>query len=178
MSTQFAPLISSCILDTTSGVPSMTREIAEDLSSRGIVYIDCPVSGGPAGAEAGTLTAMLGSDDEAVAKEIVMPLVAQCFSKKTVFCGPSGSGMAVKSINNVMNTAHVCIAAEGLLALRNYGVEPDVALDVINSSSGRSLATQERVPEEALTGRFGFGFKVDLSNGAYLMPLYHLLPYR
>ena len=103
---------------------------------------------------------MLGGNDIVVMNEIVVPIVTKCFSKKAVLCGPVGSGMAVKSINNAMNTAHLCIAAEGLLALRNFGVEPDVALNVLNSSSGRSLATQERVPEEALTGNFGFGFKV------------------
>ena len=150
------------VIDTTSGVPSATKAIAESCKANGVLYIDCPVSGGPAGAQAGTLTTMIGGDDIKTIEEVVIPLVTQTISKKAVYCGPSGSGMAVKSINNIMNTAHVCIAAEGLLALRNFGVEPDVALDVINSSSGRSLATQERVPQEVLTGRYEFGFKLPL----------------
>ena len=61
-----------------------------------------------------------------------------------------------------MNTAHCLIGAEGLLALKNYGVQPDVALSVINSSSGRSMATEERLPQECLTGKFDFGFKLGL----------------
>ena len=150
------------VVDTTSGVPSITKMISESCRSEGVTYIDCPVSGGPAGAEAGTLTTMIGGDDVDVVNEVVIPLVTETISTKAVYCGPSGSGMAVKSINNIMNTAHVCIAAEGLLALRSFGVEPDIALDVINSSSGRSLATQERVPQEVLTGKFGFGFKLPL----------------
>ena len=150
------------VIDTTSGVPSATKVIADSCRANGVTYIDCPVSGGPAGAEAGTLTTMIGGDDITTVEEVVIPLVTQSISRKAVYCGPSGSGMAVKSINNIMNTAHVCIAAEGLLALRNFGVEPDIALDVINSSSGRSLATQERVPQEVLTGRYGFGFKLPL----------------
>jgi 3-hydroxyisobutyrate dehydrogenase-like beta-hydroxyacid dehydrogenase len=50
----------------------------------------------------------------------------------------------------------------GLLALKMFGVEPEVSLDVINSSSGRSMATQERIPQEVLSGNFNFGFKLSL----------------
>lgn len=70
--------------------------------------------------------------------------------------------MAVKAVNNTLNTAHQIITGEGLLALRKYGVEPDVALEVINSSSGRSLATQVRIPTEVLSGNFNYGFAIDL----------------
>jgi NAD-binding of NADP-dependent 3-hydroxyisobutyrate dehydrogenase len=93
---------------------------------------------------------------------VVIPIVTQSFSKKAVYCGPSGSGMAMKAINNILNTAHCLLAAEGMLALKAFGVEPDTALEVLNSSSGRSLATQERIPQEILNGRFGFGFKLGL----------------
>ena len=148
------------LVDCTSGEPSATVAIAARLGEAGIRVVDCPVSGGPAGAEAGTLTTMLGGADDDVAA--VLPLVASTFSKKAVHVGPIGSGHAVKAINNALNTAHVLLGAEGLLALRKFGVPADVALSVINSSSGRSLATQERLPEEALTGRFGYGFKLPL----------------
>ena len=91
----------------------------------------------------GTLTCMIG-DDVDVAEKEVCPLILKTFGGKIVMTGPVGSGMAVKAINNVMNSAHpLLIAAEGLLALRNFGVSPDIALEVINSSSGRSMATEE-----------------------------------
>ena len=70
--------------------------------------------------------------------------------------------MAVKAINNVMNSAHLLVAAEGLLALRNFGVSPDEALEVINSSSGRSMATADRVPQDVITGKFDYGFALNL----------------
>lgn len=123
------------VIDTTSGDPAMTLEIAKSLEKNNIKLIDCPVSGGPKGAEEGTLTTMIGGDSN-TAHSIVIPLVEATFSKKAVYCGSSGSGMAVKAINNILNTAHCLIATEGLLALQNFGVSPDIALDVINSSSG------------------------------------------
>ena len=111
------------LVDCTSGEPSATVEIAARLGARGIRVVDCPVSGGPAGAEAGTLTTMLGGADDDVAA--VLPLVASTFSKKAVHVGPIGSGHAVKAINNALNTAHVLLGAEGLLALRKFGVPAD-----------------------------------------------------
>lgn len=54
------------------------------------------------------------------------------------------------------------MAAEGLCALRNYGVDPDVALEVINASSGSSLATSERLPKSVLTGKWDYGFQLKL----------------
>lgn len=149
------------VVDLTSGCPKRTAALCSKMGEAGVPFIDCPVSGGPAGAEAGTLTTMLGGD-EALVVGTVQPLVTATFSRKSVYCGPSGAGMAVKAINNALNTAHCLVAAEGLLALRNFGVAPDVALSVINSSSGKSLATEERLPQEALTGRFGYGFALPL----------------
>jgi len=103
---------------------------------------------------------MLGSDDEAAADRV--EALVQAFAKKVVRCGPAGSGHAVKAVNNAMNSAHLLLGAEGLLALAANGVSPDVALEAINGSSGRSLQTQERLPQEVLTGRFAYGFKLPL----------------
>ena len=67
-----------------------------------------------------------------------------------------------KTINNCLNSSHLLIASEGLCALKAMGVSPDVALSVINSSSGRSLQTQARLPEKVLTRSFDYGFKLGL----------------
>jgi len=153
----------SIIVDTTSGVPSETRSIAQEwLDEQGIFFVDCPVSGGLAGAKAGSLTCMVGCNDMQVFENIIKPLLESSFAGKVVHCGPSGSGMAVKAINNVLMSAHLLLGAEGLLSLKKFGVDPTVALDVINSSSGRSLQTMERLPQDVLTGNFDFGFKLPL----------------
>lgn len=146
-------------VDCTSGDPAKTRELGASLAARGVQFVDCPVSGGPRGAKEGIVATMLGGDEEAVNK--VLPLI-QAFSDKIWHCGPIGSGMAVKTVNNVLNSAHLAAAAEGLLALRAAGVDPERALAVINASSGRSLQTQVRIPEEVLSRRFGYGFKLGL----------------
>merc|ERR1719373_290250 len=103
---------------------------------------------------------MLGADENEVA-ERVLP-VLQAFAKKVVRCGPTGAGHAVKAVNNALNVTHLLLGAEGLLALQRMGVDPAVALDAINGSSGRSLQTEVRLPEEVLSRRFAYGFKLPL----------------
>eukprot|EP00931_Biecheleriopsis_adriatica_P069351 TRINITY_DN43206_c0_g1_i1.p1 TRINITY_DN43206_c0_g1~~TRINITY_DN43206_c0_g1_i1.p1 ORF type:complete len:346 (-),score=91.05 TRINITY_DN43206_c0_g1_i1:49-939(-) len=163
LAAQVAPHLAkdSCIVSCTSGVPSASRELAASLRERfGVHFLDCPVSGGPRGAAAGSLTGMLGSDSEDAVQR-ALPVV-RSFASKVVRCGPAGSGHAVKAVNNAMNVAHLALAAEGLLALQHAGVDPAVALDAINGSSGRSLQTEQRIPQEILTRRFGYGFKLPL----------------
>jgi len=160
---QLAPHLSAgaCIVSCTSGEPAATQRLAQSLKERfGVHFFDCPVSGGPRGAAAGSLTCMLGSDDDA-ATERVLPVV-RSFSQKVVRCGPVGSGHAVKAVNNALNVTHLLLGAEGLLALQQFGVDPEVALSAINTSSGRSLQTEVRLPEEVLSRRFGYGFKLPL----------------
>merc|ERR1712217_969101 len=79
-----------------------------------------------------------------------------------VRCGPTGAGHAVKAVNNALNVTHLLLGAEGVLALQQLGVDPDVALEAINGSSGRSLQTQERLPQEVLSRKFGYGFRLPL----------------
>jgi len=146
-------------VDCTSGDPDRTRKLAEELAPAGLILVDCPVSGGPRGAAAATLTAMLGGEEQLW--QPALPLV-RAFASKLELCGPVGSGMAVKAVNNALNAAHVLLGAEGLLALQKFGVDPAKALSVINKSSGRSLQTEVRLPEEVLSRRFNYGFKLGL----------------
>lgn len=159
---QLAPYLSphACLVSCTSGQPAATKQLATSLKDRfGLHFVDCPVSGGPQGAAKGTLTCMLGADD--ALEEMVRPVI-QSFSKKIVRCGPVGTGHAVKAVNNALNVAHLLLGAEGLLALQSMGVDPAIALEAINGSSGRSLQTEVRLPQEVLTRRFQYGFKLSL----------------
>lgn len=151
----------SCLVSCTSGEPSVSRALAKSLRERfGVHFVDCPVSGGPRGAAAGSLTCMLGADDEDAVQK-AMPVI-KTFAGKVIRCGPAGSGHAVKAVNNALNVTHLLLGVEGLLALQKMGVDPAVALEAINSSSGRSLQTEQRIPEEVLTGRYSYGFKLAL----------------
>eukprot|EP00746_Dinoflagellata_sp_MGD_P029481 gnl/MRDRNA2_/MRDRNA2_169797_c0_seq1.p1 gnl/MRDRNA2_/MRDRNA2_169797_c0~~gnl/MRDRNA2_/MRDRNA2_169797_c0_seq1.p1 ORF type:complete len:326 (-),score=69.71 gnl/MRDRNA2_/MRDRNA2_169797_c0_seq1:76-909(-) len=146
-------------VDCTSGDPVDTASLAQNLAEKGTKLVDCPVSGGPRGAHAGTVTAMLGGDEEDIAK--VRALVST-FAGKIERCGPVGSGMATKCVNNILNCCHLAAASEGLIALQKFGVDPQRALELINLSSGRSLQTQVRIPEEVISRRFAYGFKLGL----------------
>ena len=104
----------SLVIDCTSGDPVHTQALAARLlSERGIRFTDAPVSGGPTGAAAGTVTSMVGGAPEDVAE--AMPLI-KAWSKKVVHCGPVGAGDATKSVNNVLNSAHLLLATEGMVS--------------------------------------------------------------
>ena len=83
------------------------------------------------------------------------------WSKKVVHCGPVGAGDATKCINNVLNSAHLLLATEGMLALKSYGVDPATALEAINGGSGMSLQTT-RLPDNVLSRKFAYGFALGL----------------
>src|SRR5512143_1178389 len=136
------------LVDCTSGDPSTSRRIAQRLSEVDATFIDAPVSGGVAGAEKGTLTIMVGGDADVL--ERVRP-VLETFGQKIVHCGDVGAGDTVKAVNQAFLATHILAAAEGLAALVKLGVDPRVALDVINASSGRSNTSMNLFPERVLT---------------------------
>jgi len=149
----------AAFVDCTSGDPATSRRIAERLASHGVPFMDAPVSGGVVGAEQGKLTVMCGGDEALLAR--VRP-VLEAFGTKIVHCGPVGAGDALKAINNALLAVHVWATAEGLAALAKAGVRADVALDVINASSGRSNASMNLFPERVLTRAFPRTFRLAL----------------
>merc|ERR1719408_30141 len=134
---EMAPYLASdaILVDCCTGNPTTTRQIAAWLKTEkpDVTYMDCPISGGPGGASKGTLAAMLGGNPAAIDK--VKPHIS-AFAKNIVYLGPVGAGHAVKAINNACNVSNLLCLHEGLLALKNMGVDPALALDVINKSSG------------------------------------------
>lgn len=147
------------LVDCTSGDPATSKRIAARLAEQGIGYLDAPVSGGVLGAEGGTLTVMVGGD--AATLEKVRPVI-EAFGKKIVHCGAIGTGDAVKAVNNALLALHLWSTAEGLATLTSAGVDPAVALDVINTSSGRSNASMNLFPERVLTRAFPRTFRLAL----------------
>ena len=149
-----------CVLiDCTSGDPPTSRSIAAELGGRGVEFIDAPVSGGTTAAKAGTLTVMWGG--ESTVFERVRPVV-EAFGKKIVHAGPVGAGDALKAVNNALLAVHILSTAEGLAVLIKAGVDPKVALDVINASSGRSNTSENLIPQRVLTRAFPRTFRLAL----------------
>ena len=147
------------LIDCTSGDPPTSRSIAAELGGRGVEFIDAPVSGGTTAARAGTLTVMWGGD--ATVFERVRPVI-EAFGKKIVHAGPVGSGDALKAVNNALLAVHILSTAEGLAILVKAGVDPKVALDVINASSGRSNSSENLIPQRVLTRAFPRTFRLAL----------------
>lgn len=143
-------------IDLSSGRFQESRQIAQDIQPH--TYMDAPISGGPKGAAAGTLTSMVGTES---LKPDIQELI-EIYSKKIVCCGGVGNGNAIKSVNNYLNVSHLMLASDALLGLKKQGVDPKIALEAINGSSGRSLQTQERIPNEVMSNKYNYGFKLKL----------------
>jgi 3-hydroxyisobutyrate dehydrogenase len=147
------------LVDCTSGDPAGCQRIAQRLTERGASFLDAPVSGGTTGAQQGTLTVMIGGEAEVIAR--VRP-VLESFGKNIVHCGGIGAGDAVKAVNNALLAVHVWTTAEGLTTLAKAGIDPAVALQVINASSGRSNTSMNLFPERVLTRAFPRTFRLAL----------------
>jgi 3-hydroxyisobutyrate dehydrogenase len=147
------------LVDCTSGDPASSRRIAARLAEREFGFLDAPVSGGTSGAAAGTLTVMAGGS--AADLDRARP-VLDAFAGKIVHCGEVGAGHAVKAVNNALLAVHIWSTAEGLAALAASGVDPEVALEVINASSGRSNASENLFPARVLNGAFPRTFRLAL----------------
>jgi 3-hydroxyisobutyrate dehydrogenase len=149
----------STLVDCTSGDPATSRRIAERLAPAGVDFLDAPVSGGVSGAEKGALTVMVGGD--AAVLERVRP-VLETFGQKIIHCGDVGAGDTVKAVNQAFLAVHLLAAAEGLATLVKEGVDPTIALEVINASSGRSNSSMNLIPERVLTRAFPRTFRLAL----------------
>jgi 3-hydroxyisobutyrate dehydrogenase len=147
------------VLDCTSGSMEMSQVFEEKLANHGLYYVDCAVSGGPAGARNGVLTAFIGGNKEAFA---TCEEAIGTFAKKQVYLGPAGSGHATKAINNILLATQNWAVCEGMAVLKHHGVDLHQALDAINTSSGRSWSSMQRMPDNILSRKFDYGFSVGL----------------
>lgn len=146
-------------IDCTSGEPQSARRMTEWLATHGAHFLDAPVSGQTIGAERGTLTVMVGGDAEILAQALP---VLQCVGQLIQHVGQSGSGFAVKAVNNFMLAANLLAAAEGLSILRAQGVDLENALTCINASSGKSTASDTIIPQRVLNRSFPNTFALSL----------------
>jgi 3-hydroxyisobutyrate dehydrogenase-like beta-hydroxyacid dehydrogenase len=143
----------------TSG-PAASQAVAATLAPAGIAAVDAPVSGGVKGAAAGTLTLMISGPAAAAAR--VKPLL-EVLGRVIVVGEKPGLGQTLKLANNLMSAASLAIASEAMAMGVKAGLDPAVMLEVINASSGRNSATQDKIPKHVLNRKFDFGFANALS---------------
>ena len=151
---------SAVVVDMSSSEPGRTRELARVAADRGVTLVDAPVSGGVAGARNGSLTIMLGGPPSVLDR---LRPVLEVLGSQVMHAGDIvGAGHAVKALNNLMSAAHLLASSEALLAGRQFGLDPEVMLSIVNSSSGRSGSTQLKWPKYILPEAYDSGFGLRL----------------
>src|SRR5271170_4506232 len=144
-------------VSTTGAV--MAQRVFKLLAARNIVQIDSPVSGGVSGAEKGTLAVMASgprADVEAV--EPALKVIGKFF----FISEQPGAGQTMKLCNNVLSAAAMAATSESIVTGVKAGLDPRVMLDVINASSGRSTATEQKFPDVVIPRKFNQGFTAGL----------------
>ncbi len=152
-------------LEMSSSRPATTQALADAAADRGAALLDAPVSGGVSGAEAGTLTIMLGGPAALVAR--ARPLL-EVLGDALVHVGDRpGDGDAAKTINNMLSATNLAAAAEALAMGMQAGLDPERLVDCVNGGTGASHAMRAKVGGHVLTGTFGSRFTL----GQYLKDL-------
>ena len=148
------------VIDLSTSGPAMAKAVQAKLAARDLVWLDAPVSGGVKGAQSGRLAIMVSGPRDAYDR---LGDVLGVFGK-VFFTGEApGAAQVVKLGNNMMAAAAMVVSAEALAMGVKAGVDPAVMLEIINVSSGRNSATQDKFPGHVLTGTFDYGFATGLS---------------
>ncbi len=147
-------------VDLSTSGPAAAQAVAATLAPAGIAAVDAPVSGGVKGAASGKLTLMVSGPAAATLR--VRPLL-EIFGRVIVVGEKPGLGQTLKLANNLMSAASLAIASEAMAMGVKAGLDPAVMLEVLNASSGRNSATQDKIPKHVLNRQFDFGFANALS---------------
>ncbi len=149
----------SMLVDMGSSQPEETQRMAVEAEQRGVRMIDAPVSGGVPAARDGSLTIMVGGPDSWVAEFRDMLAV---MGGHVVHAGSIGAGHALKALNNLLSASHLLASSEALVIGTKFGLDPEVMMDAINGSSGRSWSTMTKWPRYVLPRTFTSGFLMSL----------------
>lgn len=147
------------VMDTSTSKPEVTQVLAVQMQQQGHSLLDTPVSGGPAGAMAGTMVMLVGGDEAALPR--AQP-VLEALSSKWVHLGVSGSGHGAKLINNLLCAAHLITTAEAVALGKKAGLDTEKLLAGINAGSGRSGVSEVNFPKWVLSDSFDSGFTMGL----------------
>lgn len=147
------------VIDMSSSNPADTLRNASLAAELGLGFLDAPVSGGVGGAEAGTLTIMLGGDDADARRATP---VLESMSSRIYRTGPVGSGHAMKALNNVVAGATTLACFEALAAGAEYGLSTETMVDIWNHSTARSFVTEVVMQNHVVTNTFDTDFALPL----------------
>jgi len=146
-------------IDLSTTGPRVANLVARGLAERDIQLVDSPVSGGVAGAKAGTLAVMVACPKPTYPE--VEPIL-KTFGRLFFTGEQPGLGQTAKLANNLLSAAAIVVSSEAIAMGVKAGIDPKVLIDIINAGSGRNTATQDKFPRAILTRSFDFGFATGL----------------
>jgi 3-hydroxyisobutyrate dehydrogenase len=147
------------VIDTSTIGIEAAEAVATVLAAAGIEFVDAPVSGGTAGADKATIAIMLACQPSSF--ERLKPLLG--LMGKPFYVGPRpGQGQAVKVLNNFLSATALAATSEAIAFGTGQGIDMKTILDIVNASSGRNSATDDKFPNRILHGRFDAGFTAKL----------------
>lgn len=156
-------------IDCSTIETATSVEVGAEVAQSGLgTFIDAPVSGGPNGANAGTLAIMVGGSDEDWQR--AEPIL-RVMGKNVFHCGPPSAGLATKQINNYLSAVSTIGVCEAMNMGVKYGLDPKTLANVINVSSGRCYNSLDQNPVKGVTPGaasekdFVGGFSVELCKG-------------
>jgi 3-hydroxyisobutyrate dehydrogenase len=147
------------IVDSSTISPAATRDFARRVAEAGCTLLDAPVSGGEGGAIAGTLTFMVGGDQEAL--DAVRDVLG-AMGRRIYHMGPSGMGEVTKLCNNMMAAINLVGASEAFTMGAKAGLDPVKLAEVVGVSSGASGVVEKTFPNSVLKNRYEPGFMLKL----------------
>ena len=145
------------VVDTSTIGIAHARAVHGRLAAAGIEYVDAPVSGGVAGARAGTVSIMVAGAPEAF--EALRPML-EAFTGNAFHVGTEpGQGQAMKLLNNFLSGTAMAATSEAIAFGERQGLDLATMLDVVNVSTGRNTATSDKFVNRILTGTYDAGFR-------------------
>ena len=155
----FLTTSNDCIfLDMSSSSPFDTISLGERLKGRG-GFLDAPVSGGVKRAEEGSLSIMVGGPHNLYLRQSEL---FDTLASKVFYCGELGSGHAMKSLNNYVSAAGLIASCEALIAAENFGISLEQFIDILNHSTGKNDATENKLKRFVASQKFNSGFSLNL----------------
>jgi 2-hydroxy-3-oxopropionate reductase len=148
-------LVNTC----TVGVP-FVKEVERAMAAQGVTVVDCPISGGPPGARAGTLSVMVSGDPAAV--ERIRPMISLWGRTLTVAGDQPGAAQVLKLTNNILSAVALAATAEAFVMGAKGGLDPEVMVAAVGAGSGRNSAVEDKFPRSVLTRGFDYGAEMHI----------------
>lgn len=147
------------IVDFSTIDPTTSRALAAACHQRGVQFLDAPVSGGPEGAAAGTLTIMVGGGADAFA---TAGPVLDIVGGKVLHVGPAGAGLSIKLINQMLVGTNLAAVLEAFVMAKRAGIDLQTMFDVLSTSAGSSVMLTRNMPDFLMKNHFEPGFALKL----------------